>query len=398
MFQNLLNTLQTFLASGIGSIIKALLLLILAFVVAAVVRTLLQKLFKIEKVGNLLAKADGENEKGGTANFISKLAYLLTFLLFVPGIMSALRADSIAQPILNILNTIWGYVPNILAAVIVLIVGFFIARLVRQLLVPVFQKINVDKLQDKAGIKVNDSGKLSNTLAYIVYVLILIPVIIVALQVLNIKAISDPAVGMLNTIFDKIPAIIVAALIIGIGCLIGKFAGQIVTRLIATTGADAKVREYSKAEKFSLSKVIGVIVSTIIIIFFTVEGINVLGLKVLSSIGTSVIAYLPKVLAAVIILILAVLATKAVEAAMKKTGLASYTLIVRIAIFTIAAFMILNQLGIASKIVDSAFIIILAALAVAFAVAFGIGGRDFAANTLKKLEEKNAKDKASDEN
>ena len=398
MFQNLLNTLQTFLASGIGSIIKALLLLILAFVVAAVVRTLLQKLFKIEKVGNLLAKADGENEKGGTANFISKLAYLLTFLLFVPGIMSALKAESIAQPILNILNTIWGYVPNILAAVIVLIVGFFIARLVRQLLVPVFQKINVDKLQDKAGIKVNDSGKLSNTLAYIVYVLILIPVIIVALQVLNIKAISDPAVGMLNTIFDKIPAIIVAALIIGIGCLIGKFAGQIVTRLIATTGADAKVREYSKAEKFSLSKVIGVIVSTIIIIFFTVEGVNVLGLKVLSSIGTSVIAYLPKVLAAVIILILAVLATKAVEAAMKKTGLASYTLIVRIAIFTIAAFMILNQLGIASKIVDSAFIIILAALAVAFAVAFGIGGRDFAANTLKKLEEKNAKDKASDEN
>ena len=47
--------------------------------------------------------------------------------------------------------------------------------------------------------------------------------------------------------------------------------------------------------------------------------------------------------------------------------------------------MVLIQLGIATTIVSAAFIIVLGALAVAFAIAFGIGGRDFAANTLKKL-------------
>ena len=68
---------------------------------------------------------------------------------------------------------------------------------------------------------------------------------------------------------------------------------------------------------------------------------------------------------------------------------------IKIGILVIGAFMVLNQLGIATKIVNSAFVIILAALGVAFAIAFGIGGRDFAKKTLddasKKLEENKKK-------
>ena len=261
MLEKLLDDLQSSFSTGVGAVIKAVLLLVLAVVVATVVQTLVQKLLAGKKVSGFLAKVDG-NEPGSTAGFIGKLAYLIVFLLFVPGIMGALKADSVAQPVLGLLNKIWNFVPNVLAAVIVLLVGSSIARLVRQLLVPVFQKLKVDRLQEKAGLTVPDSAKLSNTLSYVVYVLILIPVIITALQVLDIRVISDPAVSMLNVVFNKIPSIIAAA------------------------------------------------------------------------------------------------------------------------------FMGLNQLGIASVIVNSAFILILAALAVAFAVAFGIGGRDFAAKTLEKLSDK----------
>jgi hypothetical protein len=58
------------------------------------------------------------------------------------------------------------------------------------------------------------------------------------------------------------------------------------------------------------------------------------------------------------------------------------------AIIVLAAFMTLNQLGIATSIVNSAFIIVLGAIAVAFAIAFGIGGREFAGNVLQNLENK----------
>lgn len=390
MLENLLNNLQSTLSTGIGAVVKAVLLLVLAVIVASIVRSLVKKLLDTRKVSELLAKVDGNEGAGSTANFIGKLVYLIVFLLFVPGIMGALKADSVAQPVLGLLNTIWNFLPNILAAAIVLLVGSSVARLVRQLLVPVFQKLKVDRLQEKAGISVPDSARLSNTLSYVVYVLILIPVIITALQVLNVRVISDPAVSMLNVVFNKIPSIIVAALIIGLGCVIAKFAGQIVSRLIAATGVDAKLTELTdnKMSGFTLSNVVGTVVQVILILFFVAEGLNVLGFTVLTSISTTIIAYLPNVLAAVIILICAVFAARIAEKALKKTGMAAYALIVKIAIFVIAAFMGLNQLGIASVIVNSAFILILAALAVAFAVAFGIGGRDFAAKTLEKLSDK----------
>ena len=53
--------------------------------------------------------------------------------------------------------------------------------------------------------------------------------------------------------------------------------------------------------------------------------------------------------------------------------------------------MILSQLGIAAEIVNTAFKLVLAAVAIAVALAFGLGGKEFAANTLKKIEEKEDK-------
>ena len=388
-----LDTIQTYFATGVGSIVKALLLLILAFIVAAAARAAIRRLLSTQRLGAALAKADPPEKPGATADYIARFVYFIVFLLFVPGIMSALHAEAVSQPILNLLNTIWGYVPSVIAAAIVLVAGVFIARLARQLLIPVFQKLRVDKLQEKAGMEVTDSAKLSNTLAYIVYVIILIPVIIVALETLNIQAISEPAVNMLGIIFEFLPRIVAAALIITVGAFIGKFAGQIVQRLIASTGVDQKLGDLAggKTRKFVLSSAVGVTVHALVVIFFTVEGVNVLNLDVLTNIGASIISYLPNVLAAAIVLILAILATRLAERAMKRGGFEGYILPVKAAIFAIAGFMILNQLGIASRIVNTAFIAVLAAAAVAFALAFGIGGKDFAAKTLARLSDKTEK-------
>ena len=390
---NFISSVESFLHSGLGSVVKAVLLLILAYIVASIVKTAVTKLLSTEKVANIVGKADGNQPPGTTAGLIAKLVYLLVFLLFVPGIFGALGADSVSAPILGMLNKVWAYVPNILAAAIILSIGFFVARLVRQLLIPVFDRIRVDKLQERAGIDVKDNAKLSSTLAYIVYVLILIPIIIIALQALKIDAISVPAINTLQTVFNFIPNIIVAALIILVGCIIGTFAGQIISRLIATTGVDSKVRDLtdSKMAGFTLSKVVGIVVQALIIVFFVVEGLNVLKLDVLSNIGTTIIAYLPQVLAALLIMGIAIFLANLAAKFMNNNGLGTYAFLAKIGILVIGAFMVLNQLGIATGIVNSAFIIILAALAVAFAIAFGIGGRDFAKKTLedasKKIEE-----------
>ena len=376
--------------SGLKVAIFAILLLVAAFIVAAIAKALVVKLLTRTKAGEILAKADGD-KPGSTANFIGKLVYLIVFLLFVPGIFAILGVSAVSTPISEMLHKVWGYIPNILAAIIVLVVGFMIAKLVRQLLIPVFQKIRVDKIQEKAGVEVSDSAKLSSTLAYIVYVLILIPVIIVALQVLRIEAVSTPAIGMLQKVFDFIPNIVVACLIIFVGVLIGRFAGQIVGRLIAATGVDAKVRDTvgEKLGKTSVSSIIGRIIQVVIVIFFVVQGLSVIKLATLSNIGGAIISYMPRVLAAVLILIGAFFLASFVQKALKKIGYEFYGFIAKIAIIVFASFMILNQLGIANDIVKMAFLLILGALAVAFAVAFGIGGREFAASVLKDWKIKN---------
>ena len=99
-----------------------------------------------------------------------------------------------------------------------------------------------------------------------------------------------------------------------------------------------------------------------------------------------------------LILFAAVIGADAAENALKKNSLNGFALITRITIMTVAVFMILSQLGIAEQIVTKAFLIILAALAVAFAVAFGVGGRTYAARLLDRLDGKltETKDEVTD--
>ena len=385
------DAILAIITTGVWSVVSAVLILVAAFVVAAIVKSLVLKLLNKGKVSVILEKADAagvDSKPGATKEFIGKLVYLFVFLLFVPGIFSCLGLSNITSPINGLLNTVWGYVPNIVAAVIVLVIGFFIAKLVRQLLVPVFDKLSINKIQEKAGIEVSGADKLSSTLAYIVYVLILIPMIVVALDVLNISVISVPAVNMLNLIFSYIPSIFVGLVIIVVGCIIGKFVGQIVTRLIAAAGLDTKLSNLiGDKSKIVLSKLVGTVIYAVVVIFFVVEGVNVLNLDVLTNVGAVVISYMPAVLGAIVIFVVALIASSAAEKALRKNGMNLVAIVAKSAILVVAAFMVLSQLGIAEELVNSAFKLIVAALAVAFAIAFGIGGKDFASHTLKKLED-----------
>lgn len=377
-----------FFGEGVWAVLEAVLILILAFIAAAIVKSLTVKLLTRTKLQALLGKRDPANCERA-ADFIGKLLYLIVFLLFVPGIFERLGMNGVSSPILGLLDTMWGYLPNILAAVVVLWAGFFIARLVRELLIPVFDRLKVNRLQEKAGITVEDPGKLSNTLSYIVYMLILIPVVITALRALNINAISDPAIRMLDIIFAFIPNILAALIILVIGCMVAKLAGNIVERLIGAAGLDAKLSRQlnGEDEKFALSKIAGGTVHVVLVIFFLVESFGVLHLDVLTKIGNAIIAYLPSVLAAVLILLACYIGSAMAQKALLKGGHRGFALGCRIAIYGLGGFMILSELGIAQELVNTVFILAAAALAVAFALAFGIGGREFASRMLKRAED-----------
>lgn len=384
------QTVVSFSPAGAWTIVKAALILVFAFLIAGIVKSLAVKLFTRTKLSALLGKAANAeaDSRERVIEFIGKLAYFLVFLLFVPGIFEVLGMEDVSAPILNLLNILWGYLPNILAAAIVLWIGFFLAKLARELLVPVFNRLKIDRLQEKAELP--DAAKLSNTLAYIVYVLILIPVVIAALQVLDIQAISDPAVNMLTVIFAFLPNILAALILIVIGCMIARFVGSIVENLIAATGLDAKLSRLLEKDAggFVLSRVVGTTAHVVIVIFFVVESFRVLHLQVVTNIGNAVIGYLPYALAAVLILIACYICGGAIQKALNDSGHRTGALLGKYALYVIGVLMALNELGVAEELVNAAFILAVAAIAAAFALSFGIGGRAFAARVLKTWEEK----------
>ena len=383
MEERFFSPLARLLGEGMMGVVKAVLLLVLAYFIASAVRSMLKAL--LNKTGFCKSQEDGA-KKESIVEYIGDIAYLFVMLLFVPGIFSALGASTIATPILDMMRSIWSFLPNLLGAGIVLMLGNLVAKLIRQLLAPALKKANVDKLQEKLGCETPSEVSLSETLAYLVYVLILIPVIIAALQVLKLDVLTAPATVMLQEILTYIPLVAAALFVAGLGVVLGRLVSQIVTRLIAASGADEKVKEFigETSYKFSLSGIVGSILNGVIVILFTVQGVNLLKLEILTKVGTAIIGYLPNILAAVLVMATAWIGSAAAQRAFEKNGFTCCAAFIRGLILIIAGFMILSQLGIAVSIVNEAFIIILTGAALAFAIAFGIGGADIVKKYLAK--------------
>jgi hypothetical protein len=383
MEERFFSPLARLLGEGMMGVVKAVLLLVLAYFIASAVRSMLKAL--LNKTSFCKSQEDGA-KKESIVEYIGDIAYLFVMLLFVPGIFSALGASTIATPILDMMRSIWSFLPNLLGAGIVLMLGNLVAKLIRQLLAPALKKANVDKLQEKLGCETPSDVSLSETLAYLVYVLILIPVIIAALQVLKLDVLTAPATMMLQEILTYIPLVAAALFVAGLGVVLGRLVSQIVTRLIAASGADEKVKEFigETSYKFSLSCIVGSILNGVIVILFTVQGVNLLKLEILTKVGTAIIGYLPNILAAVLVMAAAWIGSAAAQRAFEKNGFTCCAAFIRGLILVIAGFMILSQLGIAVSIVNEAFIIILTGAALAFAIAFGIGGADIVKKYLAK--------------
>ena len=283
------------LLNGIGDFAFAIIILILALIVASVAKTLVLKALSALRFEEKLSKLGvADSSTKSVQSYIGKLVWFVVFLLFLPGVFSRLGLSSITSPITSLVSSFFSYVPNILAAIIVIAVGVFAADLIRQILVPILKATKLDKLQKSLGVKTE------------------------------------------------------------------------------------------------LSTLIADIVKYLLILFFAVQAINALRLSVLSNVGARIISYVPSVIISIIIVIVAILAGKALENVIAKAvpQAKGAALVAKVIVYVFAGFMVLSQLGFSSYIINTAFTLILAAVCVAAAIAFGIGGKDFAKHQLDKLEKK----------
>lgn len=372
--------LSEIVGQGVINVLSAVLLAILAFFVATMAEDLSHHFFVRWK-----------DKLGEGVTAIGELVYLVVLLLFAPGIFERLGAGSVTAPIFQTMQKLFAFLPDIIGAGLVLAIGSSIAKMLRSLVKPVLEKAKADTWLEKAGF--HPEFKLSETLAYTVYVLVMIPVAIASLEILHIRSLTQPAVAVLNKCLNFVPNLFAAIVLAGIGVLVSGIAYKFVMQIVSASGVDAKVSGWTgKDEK--VSKLVASIIYAFILLSFVVESINVLHLPVLSRIGTSVISYIPNLLAVTFIFALASFATSVLQ---KSFGDSCWSHCVRIFIYCISVFMAFSQLQIGIHIVEPLFHLLLFGIVFALAVAFGFGGRQPVSEYLSYWVKKKMAEDVSEE-
>lgn len=372
-------------------LVRFIVYLLIAFIAAGIAKLLVVGLLKLIKVDKLFDKwGINDGPVGTSMTFVGRLVYLIVFLMFLPSALGALGLTSVSDPISNFVSSFVEYLPRIIAAVILVYVGIFVAIIVGQIVKVLLGKTKVDALiptDDEEGKRV---VLLSDIIVKIIMSVIILITIVQALTVLRIDAISGPALMIVESIFGAIPSIILAAVVISVGLLVTSIACSLLQNVLLAAGFDGIVAKVLPQLKVSATKIVVAIVRTLIIIFVVAQGVEVLNLAILTTVVTAVIGYLPLVIKAAVIAFVAFVGAGMIEGLIIKSNPKMVTVakIVKIAIYTLAAFMILSQLELAQNIVTIAFVVTLGAIAVAFALAFGLGGKDFAKKTLDKVDDK----------
>lgn len=385
----------------IPAVLKAALILALAFVLALVIQWGIVKGGKKSGLGKLFVKlrvAETIEKAEEYIVIVGRVAFYLILLLFIPGVLDALSIQGVAEPFSGLLNTILSFIPKLISAVIIFAIGWLIASIIKTIVTNLLTTLGSEKLVTKLRLQnIFEGTSLAIVVGNIVFILIMIPITITSLEQLELTGITDPAISMLNQVMNMIPNLIIAAALILVGIWLGKLIGNFVESFLTRVGfnkVSANMKLGNKTvsnNKMTPSRLVGYVVQVLIVFFLTVQALYLIKLDFLVAIASAITAYLPHVLAAVLIIGIALIVGNIVEKVVKNmlNGPAVQLLAVfaKYAILVLAGFMALAQLGIATSIVASAFTIILGGLALAFGLAFGLGGKEFAQKYLKKADE-----------
>lgn len=400
------------LTGAVLNILKAGLILLFAWVLATVVKKVIQMAGNKLDLNKYVAKTGMEPNPAEQAKWTdtaANVAYYLIFLLFIPAILNALGIDGLSGPFEGMLASFFNFIPKLVSAAIVFFIGWFVAKLVRNLLEKFLQSAGADRLADRLNIaSFFEGSSISKVVGIIAFILIMIPVSITALEILDLTGISEPAVGMLNDILAMLPKIAIAIVLVLVGIVAAKWVKDIVVSLLEKLGVNSIFGKMGfnsgTGSAPSFAKLLGTVVQVVIILLFVVEALQLLELDFMVKLATGIFAYLPSVLAAIIILAvgfwLANMAEQLVGSVMSHSSGTPHVLryVAKYGILAFAFFMALDQLGIAASIINSAFILILGGVALAFGLAFGLGGREHASRYLSKMEKSLQNAEVSKEN
>lgn len=213
---------------------------------------------------------------------------------------------------------------------------------------------------------------------------------------------SAPLTGIWAGVADFVPRFVFALVIFIVGCIVASFVKKLIAHIIKAIKLDsllatAQVDALLKRADLNLDsgKFLGTLVQWFVVVVFLVASLNVLGLAQVNEFFLAVVVnYLPRVIVAVLMLIVGVLVAdfmgKVVVGGAKASNVMQANLLgslTRWSIWIFALLVALQQVGIAGQLIQTIFLGLVVAVSLAVGLAFGLGGQDAAAKAIDRIRQ-----------
>ncbi len=363
--------------------LAALVLALAGWLLALLVRTGLTRLLDRTTLDERLSAEAGMRPIGES---IGHVAYWVVLLLFLPMVLGALGLQGLLGPVQNLVDRLLAFLPNLFAAGVIAVVGYYVAKIVRGIVTNLLVATRAQSLARSAGFGEADLPRLAGM---VVFFVIFVPALISALDALRIEAISEPAKLMLTELVAALPELLAAVLILGVTWYVARFVAGLVASVLEGVGADRL------GERLGLQPVLGGLrLSGLVgrlLVFFAMllavsEAANRLQFVQVSDLVGSFIVFGGDVLLGIVILLVGLWLANLLGAAVGRSELRDAPWLgglVRALIIGLVLAMGLRAMGIADSIVNLAFGLTLGAVAVAVALSFGLGGREAAGRLME---------------
>lgn len=376
------------LQGPVASIIAAILIGLIGWLFASIIRGLIAKALAKTRLDQKLSTNVGVKPMSGT---IADVVYWFVLLLVLTMVLDRLGLNGLFMPLTNMIDKTFSFIPNALLAVFVFFIGFVAARAVRGIVTNLVAGFNIQALATKADI--NEKNSLPTIAGSLSFMLVIIPFTIAALDALKVEAISRPATNMLNKVLESLPNVFTAAAILVVTYYVVRMLAGIVKNILANTQIDAlpaKLGLQNALGEKKVSDLVGCAILFFAMLFAGIAAADLLGFEAISGIIAMFIAFGSQIILGAVILTIGFWLAGIIAGVVERSEQGSKFLanIVRVLIMGLVLAMGLKAMGIADSIVNLAFGLTLGAVAVAFALAFGLGGRDAAARLLKRIQDK----------
>ena len=366
-------------------------LIMIGFVIAAyIVRWIITKAIDATQ----LAKKANENTREGVKSLGASLASAGFWVIILIGVVQALtRLDftQVTDPLNEMLQNIFAYLPRILGALLVFAVFAIVAGVVHKTVKAVLAF--VDPMPKRFGLADGDvdiSGVTASILSAVIYVLGGIS----AFEALRIAAISDPATTMLREIVAFFPNAIAAALILTIFVVIARFVSNLLHRTLPSTGLDKAITELGLLKGADKNLTASGITANLALFFIVLLGLiaalRALDLAPVTDAMGVVLDMGASIVFGGVIIFAGVFIGRLVADAMRSTGSGASdaaAMVVQWIIAILAVILGVSRMGLDPDgghfILDAARILLIGGAA-GLALAFGLGGKDWAAKQLEK--------------